>query len=147
MLPAFTPTGDLPPGVYEANWQEFEAQFGRGSAKRIRAFATLQHLYELADRTGRLRRFLVFGSFVSNAAGPRDVDVDVVLIMDADFELEHASRESRTLFSHADAEARFGASVFWIREGMLDEGQMREFLETWQTKRDGTMRGIVEVKP
>jgi transposase len=33
------------------------------------------------------------------------------------------------------------------REGMLDEGQMREFLETWQTKRDGTMRGIVEVKP
>jgi hypothetical protein len=82
---------------------------------------------------------------VSNAAGPRDVDV--VLIMNADFRLEQASRESRTLFSHADTEARFGASVFWIREGMLDEGRMREFLETWQTKRDGTMRGIVEVKP
>ena len=145
MLPALTQTGDLPAGIYDASWQEVEGRFGRGSAKRIRAFATLRHLYELADRTGRLRRFIVFGSFVSNSAGPRDVDV--VLIMDADFRLEQASRESRTLFSHADAEARFGASVFWIREGMLDEGQMREFLETWQTKRDGTMRGIVEVKP
>lgn len=67
--------------------------------------------------------------------------------MDAEFRLEHASRESQTLFSHADAEARFGASVFWIREGMLDDGQMREFLEAWQTTRDGTMRRIVEVKP
>jgi hypothetical protein len=145
MLPALTPTGDLPPGIYEASWQEFEATFGRGSEKRVRAFGTLRHLYELADRTGRLRRFLVFGSIVSNAVSPRDVDV--VLVMAADFRLEQASRESRTLFSHADAEARFGASVFWIREGMLDDSQTREFLETWQTKRDGTMRGIVEVKP
>jgi hypothetical protein len=113
MLPAHTPTGDLPPGVYEASWHEFEARFGHGSQKRARGFATLRHLYELGDRTGRLRRFLVFGSFVSDAASLRDVDV--VLVMDTDFKLEQASRESRTLFSHADAEARYGASVFWIR--------------------------------
>jgi hypothetical protein len=145
MLPALTPEGDLPPGVHKAGWQEFEGRFGRGSEKRIRAFATLRHLHALAHRTGQLQRFLVFGSFVSNAVRPRDVDV--VLIMDAAFKLEQAPRESRTISSHPDAEARFGASVFWIREGMLDESQMREFLETWQTKRDGTMRGIVEVKP
>jgi len=66
--------------------------------------------------------------YAINAAAPRDVDV--VLIMDADFRLEHASSESRTLFSHADAEAPFGASVFWIRAGVLDEGEMRELLET-----------------
>jgi hypothetical protein len=82
---------------------------------------------------------------VSAAAEPRDVDV--VLIMDAAFRLEEAPRESQTLFSHADADARFGASVFWIRESMLSEDEMREFLETWQTKRDRTIRGIVEIKP
>ena len=55
----------------------------------------------------------------------------------------HCSR----LFSHPDAEARFGASVFWVRQGMLPEDGMREFLVTWQIKRDGTLRGILEVKP
>lgn len=90
-------------------------------------------------------RFLVFGSFVSTIPEPRDVDV--VLVMAADFRLEGSPRESRTLFSHPDAEARFGASVFWVREGMLPEGLMRSFLETWQTKRNGTKRGMVEIKP
>ncbi len=73
-------------------------------------------------------------------------DIDVVLVMAAGFRLEDAPRESRTLFSHADAEARYGASVFWVREEMLPEEQMRDFLETWQTKRDGMKRGIVEIK-
>ena len=87
----------------------------------------------------------MFGSFVSAGADPRDVDI--VLVMAAEFRLEQAPRESLTLFSHADAEARFGASVFWVRQGMLSGAEMQQFLETWQTKRDGTRRGLLEVKP
>lgn len=102
-------------------------------------------MHELAIRTGCLARFLVFGSFVSDVREPRDVDV--VLVMTEDFRLEDAGRESRTLFSHPDAGARFGATVFWVRQGMLPEDGMREFLETWQAKRDGTLRGMLEVKP
>jgi hypothetical protein len=67
--------------------------------------------------------------------------------MDANFRLEDALRESRTVFLHTDADARFGASVFWIREGMLARNHLQAFLETWRTKRDGTRRGIFEVKP
>ena len=145
MLPPFTEKGDLPPGIYLADWSEIEQRFGVGSASRLNAQAKLRHLHELAERTGQLERFLVFGSFVSAGANPRDVDI--VLMMAADFRLEEAPRESRTLFSHPDAEARFGASVFWIRQGMLEEAQMQEFLDTWQTKRDGTKRGLLEVKP
>jgi predicted nucleotidyltransferase len=104
----------------------------------------LRHLHELAARTGKVKRFLVFGSFVSDTPTPRDIDV--ALVMATDFRLEDAPRESQTLFSHADAEARFGASVFWVREGMLSDAMMLEFLDTWQTKRDGTRRGIVEVQ-
>jgi hypothetical protein len=64
--------------------------------------------------------------------------------MRADFKLEATSRECQTLFSHADA--RYGASVFWLRERMLPEPLVEDFFETWQTNRDGTKRGIVEVK-
>jgi hypothetical protein len=145
VLPALTQTGDLPAGIHAADWKEIEQRFGGGADTRVRAFARLRHVYELANRTGFLRRFLIFGSFVSGAVEPRDIDI--VLIMDASFKLEDAPRESRTLFSHPDAEARFGASLFWVREGMLTDTEMQAFLETWQTKRDRTMRGIVEVKP
>jgi hypothetical protein len=145
MLPPLNIAGDLPAGIHAAGWNEIEQHFGTGSPRRVRAYAKLRHLHELAARTGALARFLVFGSFVSAAAEPRDVDV--VLVMAAGFRLEDAPRESRTLFSHADAEARFGASVFWVREGMLHSELMRAFLETWQTKRDRSKRGILEVRP
>lgn len=145
MLPPKTATGELPPGIHPAGWDEIERQFGRGADARVRALGRLRLLHELAARTGHLARFLVFGSFVSGVPEPRDVDI--VLVMTEDFRLEEASRESRTLFSHADAEARFGASVFWVRQGMLTEHEMQEFLDTWQAKRDRTRRGMLEVKP
>ena len=143
MLPAANEKGDLPPGIHVAGWTEIEQRFGQGTATRTRAVATLRRLHELAGRTGALRNFYVFGSFVSEVPDPRDVDV--VLIMSGGFRLEDCPWESRTLFSHANAEARYGASVFWLREGMLSEPQMREFLHAWQTRRDGALRGILEV--
>lgn len=109
----------------------------------MRAFATLERLHQLAGRTGSLKSFYVFGSFVSAAAEPRDVDV--VLVMSGGFRLENCPQESRSLFSHADAEAWYGASVFWLREDMLADAAMREFLRAWQIKRDGTLRGILEL--
>jgi uncharacterized protein DUF6932 len=112
-------------------------------AARVRALATLKHLHELASRTGALRNFYVFGSFVSAVPAPRDVDV--VLIMAENFRLEDCPPESRSLFSHAQAEARYGASIFWVRREGVTDAAMREFLRVWQTKRDGTLRGILEV--
>jgi predicted nucleotidyltransferase len=86
---------------------------------------------------------LVFGSFVSGKPAPRDVDV--VLVMIEAFRVEDTPREARTLFSHADAEARYGASIFWVRDGSLRPDEMAEFLETWQTGRDGRRRGLLEI--
>ena len=145
MLPPLNSAGDLPPGIHGAGWDEIGSRFGVGSRRRSSALAKLRHLHELAERTGALGRFLVFGSFVSSTAEPRDVDI--VLVMSNEFRLEDAPRESRTLFSHPDAEARFGASVFWVRQGMLPDEMMQEFLETWQLKRDGSRRGLLEVEP
>ena len=65
--------------------------------------------------------------------------------MSSDFRLENCPQESCSLFSHADAEARYGASVFWLREESVTDTAMREVLRAWQIKRDGTLRGILEV--
>jgi hypothetical protein len=142
MLPPFNERGDLPAGIHRATLQEIDERFGSGEARR-RLVGTLRHLYRLAEQTGYLERFLIFGSFVTNKEMPGDVDV--VLVMGETFKLEEAPRESRTLFSHADADARFGASVFWIRRGILPDEEVARLLEFWQSRRDGETRGIVEV--
>jgi hypothetical protein len=144
MLPPLNDSGELPPGIHPTDWAELRQRFGTGVDTRVRALGKLQLLHQMAERTGKLVRFLIFGSFVSATPEPRDVDV--ILVMAADFKLEEASRECQTLFSHADADARYGASIFWLREGMLPASLEEEFFDTWQTKRDGAKRGIVEVK-
>jgi hypothetical protein len=116
-----------------------ERRFGMGTQARVRAFSTLKRVHELARLTGSLRNFYVFGSFVSSIVGPRDVDV--VLIMAADFRVEDCAPESQPLFWHLQAATRYGASVFWFREGTAS----KQYLHAWQIKRDGTLRGIVEV--
>ncbi len=39
----------------------------------------------------------------------------------------------------------YGASIFWVRPGMLIEASIEEFIAYWEVKRDGSRRGIVEV--
>ena len=78
-------------------------------------------------------------------AEPNPNDIDVVLVMDDGFRLEECPIESRGLFDHALAQARYGASIFWIRPGLLIDEGVEDFTAYWQLKRDGSKRGIVEV--
>ena len=98
---------------------------------------------EYSLRTGCVKRLIVFGSFVTAKEKPNDVDV--VLVMDDGFRLEDCPMESRGLFDHAVAQARYGASVFWLRPRMLFGESVEDFIAYWQIKRDRTQRGIVEV--
>ena len=66
--------------------------------------------------------------------------------MEDSFDLGAVTGEAALVFQHMEADAHFGASVFWIRQGMLEEAQMQEFLDTWQTKRGGAKRGLLEVR-
>ena len=56
------------------------------------------------------------------------------------------SEEVRKLLNHQQSENEFGASIFWIRPSLLLLETLDEFIESWQVKRDGTRRGIVEVR-
>ncbi len=142
-LPAFDDRGDLPVGIHRASLEEVVERFGRGSDQRRRCTRNLIHIYELAKRTGHLRRFVIFGSYVTDKETPNDVDV--ILVMDDGFALEKVALEARGLFDHAVAAARYGASIFWLKPSVLIGEKLDDFLGYWQTKRDGSLRGIVEI--
>jgi hypothetical protein len=131
--------------VHRATLDEVLQRFGAASGRRAACTRRLAHIYELARRTGYLQRFVIFGSYVTGRRDPNDVDV--VLVMDDAFHLEDCPLEAQGLFQHAVAQARYGASIFWMRPEMLRTESVEDFIAYWQIKRDGSRRGIVEVIP
>jgi hypothetical protein len=141
-LPAFDEDGNLPPGVHRASLAEALQLFGQGSAQRRAVASRLERIYRLAVSTGKVARFVVFGSFVTTKPDPNDVDV--VLLMEDEFDLDSVQGEAALIFSHSKADAWFGASLFWTtRSGAV--GGEQAMIDFWQTRRDGGLRGIVEL--
>lgn len=70
--------------------------------------------------------------------------MDVVLIMEDSFDLSTVTSEAALVFQHTEADSHFGASVFWTkRSGAL--GGAQAMIEYWQVRREGGLRGIIEV--
>jgi hypothetical protein len=143
-LPDFNDAGDLPPGVYRATFREILVRFGHGSIQRCAVADRLARIYELASSTGKLARFVVFGSFVTAKFDPNDVDI--VLLMDDTFDLAAISGDVAIVFQHLEADAHFGASIFWTCRSSALGGE-RAMIEYWQVRREGGQRGIVEIIP
>lgn len=142
MLPQFDSNGDLPVGVHPASSREVGNVFGSGNRERSIIFQRLERIHQIAVRTGHLARFIVFGSFVTEEERPNDVDVFIVF--DDSFDASTVDAEASVLLDHGLADAHFGASVFWLRRPAAFGGEDAT-IEFWQTKRDGTQRGIVEI--
>jgi len=118
-------------------------RFGSGSTQRGIVADRLDRIYQLAMSTGQLARFIVFGSFIT--AKPEPYDIDLLLLMKDTFDLAGVTGEAALVFQHLEAQARFGASVFWTRcSGAL--GGEQAMIEYWQIRREGGQRGIVEIR-
>jgi hypothetical protein len=103
----------------------------------------LDRIYQLAASTGQLARFVVFGSFIAAKNDPNDVDI--ILLMENTFDLSAVTGEAALVFHHMEADAHFGASVFWtLRSGAI--GGEQAMIEYWQARREGGLRGIVEIR-
>jgi hypothetical protein len=102
----------------------------------------LERILDLVYQFGGVARVIVFGSFVSGKPDPNDVDV--FLIMEDAFDLNAVTGEARLVFDHSAAQAHFGASVFWVRRTSCFPTEA-EMVSGWSLKRDGSMRGIVEI--
>jgi hypothetical protein len=142
LLPPLTDEGVLPPGVHVAELDEVNTRFGMGNSQRVAVAARLRRVLELAQRTLKLRRIFVWGSYVTARAEPRDVDV--MLVMSADFLTELCDEQVHKVFDCELAESELGATVLWAREDVPAE-LLQAFLDQWQIGRDGRQRGIVEV--
>ena len=143
-LPPLTEGGDLPPGVHSAHLSEVLDRFGVGSAQRRAVALRLARIYRIARASGHLARFVVFGSFVTAKQDP--ADADAFLLMEDAFDASRLTGEMRVLFDHPAAQSVLGASVFWLRRLAALEGEIAT-IEHWQMKRDGSLRGIIEIVP
>jgi predicted nucleotidyltransferase len=142
-LPTFNEQGDLPVGVHKVSLAEFLERFGSDGGQRALVTRRLLHVLGLAKRTGYLKRFVVFGSYVTSKAAPNDADV--ILVMDDGFDWKTCPIELLALFDHAVAQVRYGVSIFWTRPSALLRETIDEYIAYWQVKRDKTLRGIVEI--
>lgn len=142
-LPAFDNRGDLPVGVHEATLAEVIERFGHGTPQRQLVTTQLVRIHELARRTHKLLRFVIFGSYVT--AKPAPNDIDIILVMANDFEPGECNEHTQPLFDHLQAQQVFGASVFSVRPSTTLLASVDEFIAYWQIKRDQSKHGIVEV--
>lgn len=140
--PSFNEAGDLPVGVLPASLADVLAEFGEGSAQRRAVGRRLARIHELATATRSVRRFVIYGSFVTSKLDPNDVDI--FLVMEDDFDFPAVPPEQRLVFDHMSAHNALGASVFWVRRVAALGGE-ESAIRDWMHKRDGSLRGVVEV--
>lgn len=140
--PAFDSNGDLPIGIHQATLTEILQHFGTGTPQRELVGQQLERIFLLANSTGQVARFIVFGSFVTAKSSPGDVDI--FLLMEDSFDVAQVHGEAALVFDTQKTQDVLGASIFWIRKQIMFSDE-QEFIEDWQIKRDESRRGIVEV--
>ncbi len=141
-IPDFESNGDLPVGLHQATLDEVLTRFGTSTGQRQDVTQRLIHIYTVAKATGQLKRFVIYGSYIT--AKPKPSDVDVFLVMKEGFEPNTLGEESKLLFENGEVHNKLGASIFWVTQG--NSFASIDFLITgWQTKRDKMRRGIIEV--
>ena len=143
-LPPFDAQGDLPPGVYRIQWNEFDRCFGQSTSRRQALMARLREIVRLAKSTGSLARVFVWGSVVTGKPFPRDLDLFLLMRREFDLILPNLTSPVLELFDHGAARLHYEADVFWAAEAVGEAG-LAEFLSVYQMTRGFTPRGIVEV--
>jgi hypothetical protein len=97
---------------------------------------------ELAATDGKLRRAFIWGSFVTAKPAPKDLDI--LLIMDEEFEVDAIAAPAQAVFDSVRAKLLFESDVFWARSSIGRE-LLDLWLETYQISRSFRKRGIVEL--
>lgn len=140
MLPPFeTPSGVLPDGEYEADWQEVVERFG-WNPRRRRLLDGLADAIELLCAAG-CKRLWLNGSFVTAKEDPGDfdacwdtdgVDLDVLHPVLLDLSDGRASQKQR-----------FGGELF---PNVIETGSGLSFAEFFRNERDTGRKGIVVLR-
>lgn len=143
MLPELDAEGNLPAAIHAASLAEVVQRFGTRGEAREGFGRLLTDVVNAAKLYPTIKRVLVWGSFVSAKAEPRDLDYSVVVSVDHRGSLVAA--EHRRFLVPVDARAYYGIDkgYFAIPDYPLEHYQSR--LEFMLQRRDGGARGIVEI--
>jgi hypothetical protein len=143
MIPAFTASGYLPIGVHEANLDEFKERFvfSRYSDRRFRLFDKLSRLLTEAKKSGIVRRVIIAGSFVTNKDDPNDFDC--VVVLDPAIVGQELRPYQYKLVSRKTARRMFGGDIVPAIDG---SSALDDYLDFFQTTRDGERVGVVEIE-
>jgi hypothetical protein len=71
----------------------------------------------------------------NRATKPTPNNVDILLVMAEAFDVNDWGEEPRAVFAHAQAQSRFGASIFWATRS-TSRPNIESLLTAWQTTRD-----------
>jgi hypothetical protein len=130
MIPPFTDSGVLPPGVHAATLDEVERRFGGGSELRRTQMESVRWMIDLARRAG-VQRIVLNGSFVTDILEPNDVDC---VLLAADTPMDAA------------AEDELLAGLPFLEIALVGAQDFAELVEqTFATDRSGTPKGMIEV--
>jgi hypothetical protein len=138
----FDAAANLPAGVHRVSLADFRARFGAGSPRREWLVAGLDELLAVCKTIGKVKRVILWGSFVTATPSPNDLDV--FLVPDATFEDADLMGPGSDLFDHERPRLRFHADVFWVRE-TIGQSAIDLIVDTYQVARDKRRRGIVEL--
>jgi hypothetical protein len=134
-------TGNLPPGVHDATWDELVDAFGF-NGRRTELLQGLREALESLARAG-CKRAYIDGSFVTAKEYPGDFDgcwetagVDPTLLDPELLDFDEA---------RAAQKAKYGGELF-PANGAADPAG-RAFLEFFQVDREGRPKGIVAIDP
>lgn len=121
--PSFNDEGDLPVGIHPGTLREVLDRFAARTGQRKAVGLRLERIHRVARATGRVARFIVYGSFITEKPEPNDVDV--FLLMEDSFDSSQLVGEAALRIYHPAAQAHFGASVFWLRRLAAWEARKR----------------------
>ena len=111
-------------------------------SRRFRIFAQLEKLLDQAARAGIVKRILIVGSFVS--AKPEPNDFDCIVVLDPSIVGKPLRPFEYNLVSRQMAQRMFGGDVM---PALDNSTALQQYLEFFQTTRDGKRIGIVEIQP
>ena len=115
---------------------------GTSTPRRQFLFERFQMVFHLLHETGKVKHVYLFGSFL--AAIPSPNDVDLFVIMTADFTIRGLREEVAGVFTHNTCRIRYNADVFWVTE-VIGEEQIKAALDVFSRNNMQESQALLEV--
>ena len=128
--------------VFKISLKEIGRRYGSATPQRQFLFERLQTMAQWLHDSGQVKRIYLFGSFLTSAPMPNDVDLFVV--MASGFTSEGLKEPLASVFSHERCRIRYTIDVFWVTEAVGSEA-IEGMVDVFSSDRSQRPQGIVEV--